>query len=320
MYAGAASTTCTTLVPDGSLTGNSTGFAATSSPLNLSGLSTSTYNRLCLKATLTSQTSNSPVLNDWTISWERQPYVTQTHFRYYANTSGTTPSDVWPSGVNTITEDEAIPAQYAPNFGDVLRLRLAFGVENVSLAANSVQYALQWAEGAVCSADLDWSDVGAIGSTAPWRGYNNAPADGATIPSLVLSESDVLLSYEEENRTATNTSSVNIGAEAEFDFVIQHNATSSTNYCFRLINADGTTLNEYDRYPQLITNSPPGVPVLHTPFTYEAVASTSPWFTFVAEDSKNDDIHYEVEVDDDYAFGSPILDRNSEDHFSEFTV
>jgi Domain of unknown function (DUF2341) len=320
VYYATTTAACNVLVPDAALPGNSSGYAATSSPLNLSSLSTSTYNMLCLKANLTSGTNESPTLDDWTISWERQPFLTQTHYRWYANTNSATPSDVWPVGTNALLEDEAIPASYAPSIGEVLRLRLGILDSNVTLPSSSFAFTLQWAEGAVCSAALTWNNVGAVGSGSTWSGYNNAsPVDGTTIPSRVLSTTDVSFSYEEENNTATNTSALTSGQEAEFDFTLLHNATSSTNYCFRLINSDGTVVNAYDRYPQLVTNAPPSAPTLTAPFTYEALASTTPHFIFVTEDGKSDDVHYEIEVDDDVAFGSPILDRNSEDHFNEFT-
>ncbi len=319
LWAAAASSTCTAVVPNGVLPGNEDGFAATSSPLDLSGIATTTdYNRLCLKATLTSNTNESPTLDDWTISWERQPYLTQTHYKWFANTSGITPTDAYPSGAYNLIEDEAIGASHAPSSGEVLRLRLAIEDTNVTLAATTAMWSLQWAEGAQCSASLSWQQVGAIGSSEPWRGYNNAPADGTTLSTTTLSTTDVLLSYEEENNTATNTSAIADGEEAELDFVLQHNATSSTNYCFRLVNADGTTLNDYDRYPQLVTNAPPVAPTLATPFTYEALASSSPWFTFVAEDGKGDVLDYQIEVDDDYTFGSQEIESTSENDNSEF--
>ncbi len=318
VYYATTTAVCNVLVPDAALAGNSTGFQATSSPLNLSGLSTSTYNMLCLKASLSSQSSQSSTLDEWTVSWVRQPFLTQTAYRWYANTDANTPTDVWPVGSNSVAENEAISTAFAPNVGDVLRLRLGMLDSNVTLAASSTAFTLQWAEGVSCSASMDWQDVGASGSSVAWRGYDNASvSDGATLSSRLLSTTDVSFSYEEVNDTATNTSALAPTEEAEFDFVLQHNATSSTNYCFRLINDDGLPINQYDRYPQLITNAPPSTPVLATPFTYEALASTTPWFTFVAEDIKGDDIHYEIEIDDDPAFGSPLT-RNSADHFNEF--
>jgi hypothetical protein len=87
----ATSSVCNVLVPDGALTGNSGGFTAADMPINISGLSTSTYNNLCLKATLISDGASVPTLDDWTVSWERQPYLVQTAFRWYANRNNENP-------------------------------------------------------------------------------------------------------------------------------------------------------------------------------------------------------------------------------------
>jgi len=64
-----SSIACDTIVPDGALPGNSSGFDVSASPINISGLSTTTYNRICLKAELTAGASASPTLNDWSVTW-----------------------------------------------------------------------------------------------------------------------------------------------------------------------------------------------------------------------------------------------------------
>jgi nitrate/TMAO reductase-like tetraheme cytochrome c subunit len=312
--------TCSTIIPDGDLSGNSAGFDATASPLNLSGLSIVTYNQICLKASLTSTSPESPSLDDWTVSWERESYLTQTSFRWYVNDAASlTPSDAWPSGDEFVDEGEKIPFNYAPASGDVLRLRIAVKDTNAALSAGSADFTLEWAEGSVCSAGLTFADVGAPGSSEPWRGYDNASlSDGATLPGRVLGTTDTSETYEEENDTASNPNGIAVDDEGEWDFTIQHNATSSTDYCFRLKNSDGTALDAYDDYPALVTNAPPSAPVLSIPFTFERLASTTPWFEFVSEDSKGEEIQYEVQVDDDIAFGSPSLDRNSDTNWTEF--
>jgi hypothetical protein len=274
---------CSTLVPDVALNANpglnSLGYDATTTPLNLSALSTSTYNRICLKATFTTTGANAPQLDDWSVSWERQPYLTQTHFRWYANSaSSLTPSDAWPSGGTDLAEDSVIPVAYAPSPGDVLRLRMNVLDENVTLAAGDLHLKLQYAAGASCSASLTWQDVGAVGSTtASWRGYDNTSlSDGATLTSSLLSGTDSNESYEEANDSGANPAAISIGNEGEWDWVIQHNATGNTTYCFRVITSDSVALNEYDYYPSLITDSPPGAPTLEAPFNNEALASTTP--------------------------------------------
>lgn len=315
-------TGCTTLVPNGTLPGNSIGFDATSSPLNISALSTSTYNRICLRANYTTATVNAPQLDDWSVSWVRQPYLTQTHFSWYANnTTSLTPTDPWPSGGTDLAEDSPIPVTYAPAPNDVVRLRMSVLTENVSLSASSLLLKLQYAAGESCSASLSWYDVGAVGSTtALWRGYDNAAlSDGATLPTLVLSTTASKESYEEANDSVSNPNTVAVGNEGEWDWVIQHNAPGNTNYCFRVVSEGDATLNEYDLYPSLITNSAPGAPTLEAPFDNEALASTTPWFQFVAEDPESDDITYQIQIDDDSSFGSVNIDRDSQNNFDEFT-
>ncbi len=54
------------LIPDGALSNNSTGFGT--SGVDISGLNTTTYNRIRLKATL-AYSGGSPSLNDWTVAW-----------------------------------------------------------------------------------------------------------------------------------------------------------------------------------------------------------------------------------------------------------
>lgn len=57
------------LIPDSALLGNSTGFADL--PVNLSGLNKQTYNKLRIKATLSTVNPNSsPVIYDWQVSWK----------------------------------------------------------------------------------------------------------------------------------------------------------------------------------------------------------------------------------------------------------
>lgn len=61
-----------TLIPDAALPGNSTGFTA--SPLNLSGISTTTYPSIRLRAVLsTTDTSATPSVDSWDIVYDRGP-------------------------------------------------------------------------------------------------------------------------------------------------------------------------------------------------------------------------------------------------------
>ena len=317
----ATTSVCNVLIPNGALAGNSTGFDVSSTPLDLTSLSTTTYSSICLRATLTSGNASTPTLNDWTLSWERQPFLVQSQFRWYVNANSENPSDAWPSGAVNLLQNEAIPVDYSPGNSDVLRLRMALRSDNAALAVNDKAFKLQYTqENGVCASSTTWYDVGSVGSTtAKWRGYNNLLAfDGSTLSTLLLG-TDVGGTYEEENNSDDNPNTISAGNEAEWDWVLEHNgADDGLQYCFRMVDDLGVVLNDYEQYPSLITNDSPQSPALEKLFDNEQVASTSPWFEFVATDLESDDVTYQIQVDDAYDFSSTALDRNSTTNLSEF--
>ena len=63
-----ASTACDTIIPDSALSGNSSGFDVSGGSIDITGLNTTTYNRICLRASL-SFSGGTPLLNDWSVSW-----------------------------------------------------------------------------------------------------------------------------------------------------------------------------------------------------------------------------------------------------------
>jgi hypothetical protein len=658
-----ATTTCDAYIPDGVLAGNSTGFDESDAPIVLTNLSTSTYDQICLEATITTLGSASASLDDWTLSWVREPKLIQYAYRWYANGSFLTPTDPWPAGGTDLAENTAVNSTDSVNVTDVVRLRLSLRGSNVTLPVETEIFKLQYAEGFSCSPTLNWFDVGdSASTTALWRGYENsivgddwlsanwgkrisitvdaslvpgdqtnfpvyvnlddlpdsfftgvqsdgddirvtsgdgitelpyelvsingsaktgelhfkaslssttdslfylyygnattsgyavsatygrnnvwtngfltvyhldqsptssapqfidstgnftgtatnleysdrqtslvgrglaldgsneyvdtnfnqniltstwsiwmyasgtqgaydgilmsrgtlthginvnsgttrlgyhwrdaantygwngAPllptnqwsmtslvveptqatvysysagigtssvnavthatatvdaldigqdpfggrlftglvdevslsnvarsatwlsttynnksnatgfydvsseeliGDGRTLPSTVLTDSDYTETYEEANPTSPNRNVLPVDDDAEWDFSIENNAALvDTNYCFRLVYEDGATLNTYTTYPRLITNAPPPAPDLSAPFDNEQLASTTPWFEFAATDEAGDEVSYEIEIDNNYDFSSPALNRNSVDHFTLFT-
>lgn len=172
-----SSTTCDTIVPDGVLSGNSTGFDVGNVPIDLTSLSTSTYNQICMEATVTTQGSASASLDDWTLSWVREPKLVQNNYRWYVNGSFITPTDVWPSGVSDVAENTALSSVTAINNNANIRLRMSLAGANVALPAFTEAFKLQYAEGLNCSPSLTWREVGSPASTtALWRGYENSIA------------------------------------------------------------------------------------------------------------------------------------------------
>ena len=249
-----------------------------------------------------------------------QSSFTQDTERWYANVNAEPPTDPWPSGSIDLDEGDPITTGVAVKSGDVLRLRMALTAD-VNTIAGADSFKLQYAPGTTCSLALTWSDVGATGSGAPWRGYHNASLTaGQTLSTTTLSVSSTTETYEEQNPSAVTPHAVSAGTDAEWDWVLQDNgAPVGTNYCFRMVQSSGQILKDYTGYPQLITNNSPDVPTLAAPFDNEKTASTSPWFTFTSSDDNGDDIHYEIQVSTDPAFGSTVIDEDSATYYTKFS-
>ena len=297
--------------------------SSSTNPLNarqlapLAGLSSSHFHRVDMSF---SETENLPPSIE-VIYAKRSVGIsvyTQQDFRFYTNTNSLTPSDPWPSGGNDLAENDAgadVTTSIRPT--QVLRLRMNMLVLNATNTAGTQAWKLQYGEAAdqeACATALNWNDVAPMSSsTATWRGYNNTGAThNATLPSYLLSTSTVAESYVEENNATATPVEIPLGGVGEWDWVVQNNtATANTNYCFRMVKSDGSLLDVYANYPSILTNQAPVQPVLSAPFDNEAVGTTTPSFEFSATDPESNDVDYEIEVDDDPLFGSPILSYDS---------
>ncbi|PIP34038.1 hypothetical protein COX22_01145, partial [Candidatus Falkowbacteria bacterium CG23_combo_of_CG06-09_8_20_14_all_49_15] len=195
----------------------------------------------------------------YTYQWDAPPpELTQNDWRWYANADNTAP------GAAKAAESTAITSV---NLGDIVRLRLNIGVTRSDLATSTKTFKLQFAAASDCPAASGWTDVGGVADATAWRGYNNpAPADGAALSADLLSLSDFPESYEESNPSASNPQAITVNSFGEWDWVLyNHGASALTDYCFRLIQADGTELYDYlsDSFPRLTTapaNTAPSAP------------------------------------------------------------
>lgn len=248
---------------------------------------------------------------------------TQHSFGWYENTDAETVTDAWSLGEGAYaTEGVHITGQGAVNDDDVLRLRINALASAATGTATSSAFKLQYAVSDTCAvSSTSWHDVGAIGSTtAHFTGYDNASvSDGATLASTTLASSTVFATYEEENLSSRNPVDINPGAYAEWDWVIQSaNASVNTNYCFRMVREGGQPLVSYTTYPELYTAGPPLQATTLVYFDNEHTADLDSVLDFTAVDAAGDDINYQVQIDTDPSFGSPVVDRNSLTNFLEF--
>ncbi|MCA9354007.1 MAG: DUF2341 domain-containing protein [Candidatus Kaiserbacteria bacterium] len=247
----------------------------------------------------------------------------QLSFMWYENTAAVTPTTPWQIGTEGVTEGVAITGAGAVDNGDVLRLRLNLEASNATGSVDTNAFTLQYAAAASGQCDLvtAWFDLGEQGSTtASFSGYNNAGvADGATLPSTLLTDTTISGTYEERNYSDFLPSDVPVGDVVEYDWVIEAtNVSVNTNYCFRLTRAQGSALEIYTTYPELETVGPPNVPTLLVFFDNERTTVLTPVLEFTTVDIADDDINYQVQVDDDYDFSSTVIDKNSDDNFTLF--
>ena len=179
-----------------------------------------------------------------------QSVLTQNQFQWYANNDSSTPA-------TSLAAQNATATDIASS--DVIRLRMNIGVTQAALAAGNT-FKLQFATSVSA-----WTDVGDTSSVAIWRGYDNStPADGATLPSTLLTSSTVALSYEEQNNSTGTPTSTPANGFGEWDWVVQNNgASSSATYYFRMVYSTNTTaLDAYTRYPALTTAAASAAPTV----------------------------------------------------------
>lgn len=129
------------------------------------------------------------------------------------------------------------------------------------LRVSNVMRSAQWIEAEYRSTNNDMNSFGSEESCASigtigW--YNNAsPAHGAAITSILLTGSDVLESYQEQNSTPVNPNAISTGQQGEWDFSLDFTNAISTTYYFRIVKADHVPLGVYTYYPTMVTSFGP---------------------------------------------------------------
>ncbi|MEX0931667.1 MAG: hypothetical protein WDZ88_02870 [Candidatus Paceibacterota bacterium] len=257
-----------------------------------------------------SDTNNVRTYRTEVVEWPTAPRkLTQNYYRIYVNTDALTPSDPWPAGGDDLGENTTLSLNDIPvDTGDVLRLRMSVLVDQGNMPANYQSFKLQFGERtSTCSAITEWSDIGSVSSTtALWRGYNNASVtDGTTLSvnppnpgDLLLSVSDRAGSYEESNNSANNAYPLTAGEDIEYDWVIENNdAGELTPYCFRMVEADTTALDEYAYYPTVFTAG------------YEAVTENWRWYGDAENETPSDGLSTENSAPTGIAYGATVALR-----------
>ena len=242
----ATSSGCNSLIPDSALSGNSSGFS--SGPIDISGLSTSTYANICLKATL-NYSSGSPYLNDWKVGWGSggTPSISQLNYRW-RNDDGGEVTATYAAATNTaITTGVYV--------GD--RIRLRFQLSNSGTGkATGYQYRLEYAS--MSDSCSTWTTVPSYGVLGPWaidsssyvyENLNTTDSTGITNPS----GKSFIAGYIKTvgNQTPAITLNTNEFTEIEYSIRSLSNVSTDVAYCFRTTNAGSTSNFTYTVQPKI---------------------------------------------------------------------
>ncbi len=279
------------------VTNNSTG-AGTAFPRGILGVTITATSLYELWASDTGQTyTYRTEVIEWPVA---EISIRQNYYHFYVDNDALDPTDSWPAGAASVGENASITAVDDPlGEGERVRIRMSLLINNATLPADTKAFKLQFGRlESTCSAitDVNWNDLGSPGSGAIWRGFDGTPADGTELATstpapgrLNLSLSDVAGTYEESNNTAINPYVVDIGEDIEYDWAIEHNgANQRSDYCFRMVESDGTVLDGYNNYPTLRTTG--YTPVSDTWRWFDDATSTTPVNPLAGEDTAPIDI------------------------------
>ena len=174
------------------------------------------------------------------------PTFTQADYQWYLNRDNKKPTFAL-AGVNSPYEEASSPG--------VLRLRMNVEIGLIDLPKNGQVFKLQFSQATTTG---PWTDVGAIGSLAAWRGFDNPSVnDGIDIGKAKLPSTDERESYEEANPSVPNPRSIGVGERGEWDWVVQNNnAPTESRFYFRMVKASGAPLDAYTNFPQVSATKP----------------------------------------------------------------
>jgi hypothetical protein len=197
--------------------------------------------------------SNIPPYRDVIIA-KRVPQVsiTQSGYRFFKNL------DSYNVGAPLASQNNAASA---PPQAKAFRLRILLTASLAQLGIGNKNFKLQYAErSGTCDTSFSgevFNDV--LAGSGSIRYFNNSSvSDGNTLTPNVddpdIGNNVVAQNYEEENNF-TNNSPVSIGDDGLWDFsLVDVSAPASTNFCFRVVYADGSPLENYNTVPEIITD------------------------------------------------------------------
>ena len=205
-----------------------------------------------INSTWTESVDNAVTYNNW------QHVVAQydgTTLTYYVNGNAVT----WSTG--TITADNAAGVIVIGADGTGSSTTNFDGIMDEIRISDSNRSA-DWIKAEYLTGSDQMNSFGAeeTQSSSIWKYKDNSSvSNGAIIGTSVLGTSATgsQLTYQESNLTTLNPTAIAAGEKREFDFSLDGTlASNRRTYYFRLVNADGTPLTNYTRYPSITVGVP----------------------------------------------------------------
>lgn len=218
-----------------------------------------------------------------------EPQLEQSGYRWFENNNST---DV---GITLAIQNN--PATLSIP-GEEFRLRSLINLDQNQLRQNERDFKLQFAQ------QVGTCDVGFVGesyidvTSSTDIAFNNnvVPNDGDTLtanPNDPINGLNVVVNqeYVESNNFSNSVSAIGQNQDGKWDFtLIDNGAPADTAYCFRIVESDGTLLNNYSVIPEITTaDSFCPAPVHSFPYIQGFEGSIGDW-----EQSLNDDNDWDI--------------------------
>ena len=188
------------------------------------------------------------------------PTFSQSAYRFFNNLDST--------NVGTPLANQNTAATLT-SAGQAFRLRMLIHIGSGKLIVSGQSFKLQFSQqGADNLCDTAFSgETYADVTTSTVIAYNDnpTPADGTALTANVNdpthgTDTIVNQTYEELNNFTNSVSAINSGQDGKWDFSLKDNgAPANTIYCFRIVKADGTLLDQYSVIPQITTAAAPAI-------------------------------------------------------------
>ncbi len=227
---------------------------------NTSGTTVNSFPRPIFSARYTSATNirlerrrSGDTLAAWIqgidFSQIQSPEYTQSNWRMYTTAAST--------NVGTPLAAQNTPPLLT-SIGQTFRLRLLIGVTESSVPIGLENFKLQYAvRSGTCDTSFTGETYADVTGATPIAYFNGTPADGdnltANANDPTSANTIINQDYEEANNFTNTVATIAAGQDGLWDFSLQDTTDFGEYYCLRVVEADGTLLDNYSQIPEVTT-------------------------------------------------------------------